>query len=98
MNSSNRTWTSCRVVKLTIDRDPPMARCGLHHLAEKHERRGPHRQYKNFSDRSATVEGHNLNSEALLVEMKAYLEDDMVSESECMQYLCLSPTSTRDLI
>jgi predicted nucleic acid-binding Zn-ribbon protein len=34
---------------------------------------------KNFGDRSATVEGHNLEIEALRVKVKEYLGDDMVT-------------------
>ena len=42
---------------------------------------------KNFDDRSATVEGHNLETEALLVKMKEYLEDELVMDGESMQYV-----------
>ena len=36
---------------------------------------------KNFGD---TVEGHNLETEALLVKMKEYLEDELVMDGEPM--------------
>ena len=39
---------------------------------------------KNFEDRSTTVEGHNLETEALLVKMKEYLEDELVTEGDSM--------------
>ena len=41
---------------------------------------------KNFGDRSATVEGHNLETEALRVKVKEYLGDDMVTVLESMSH------------
>ena len=43
---------------------------------------------KNFGDTSTTVEGHNLETEALVVKMKEYLEDELVMDGESMQYGC----------
>ena len=42
---------------------------------------------KNFGDRSTTVEGHNLETEAFLVKMKEYLEDELVMDGDSMQYV-----------
>ena len=43
---------------------------------------------KNFGDRFATVEGHDLKTKALLVNMKEYLGDEMVADGGSMQYGC----------
>ena len=43
---------------------------------------------KNFGDRSAMVEGHNVETEALLEKMKEYLGDEMVTDGDSMQYVC----------
>ena len=37
-----------------------------------------------FGDRSTTVEGHNLETEALLVKMKEYLGDEMATDGDSM--------------
>ena len=39
---------------------------------------------KNFGDRSAMVEGHNLETEALRVKVKEYLGDEMVTALESL--------------